>query len=169
MCGSLIVTLLKSYYFFRSKCQVQPMNVPDLSSEIPLIISGRYNGNFPDVLKARGIIADMTSYEMDLKVYNAKAIPLEKVRRQNFHALPESGQRLVFVQYAEILLFIVAPYWWTYLCTIFLYCCWLPSFYRYMLCSKSLYTHLNHGFWKTNNSKPRYITFLCCILKYHAL
>lgn len=63
------------------------MNVPDLSSESPLIISGRYKGNFPDVLKARGIIADMTSYEMELKVYKAKAIPLEKVRGQNFHVL----------------------------------------------------------------------------------
>ncbi|CAO2823146.1 unnamed protein product [Amaranthus hypochondriacus] len=59
--------------------EVQPMNVPDLSSESPLIISGRYKGNFPDVLKARGIIADMTSYEMELKVYKAKAIPLEKI------------------------------------------------------------------------------------------
>ncbi|KAL2939803.1 Inter-alpha-trypsin inhibitor heavy chain H4, partial [Bienertia sinuspersici] len=59
--------------------EVYLMNVPDLSSESPLTISGRYSGNFPEVLKARGLLADMTSYEMDLKVRRAKAIPLDKI------------------------------------------------------------------------------------------
>lgn len=59
--------------------EIHPTPVPDLSSESPLTISGRYNGNFPDVLKARGIVADMKHHEMDLKVRKAKGIPLERM------------------------------------------------------------------------------------------
>lgn len=59
--------------------EVHPINVPDLSLESPLTISGRYSGNFPEVLKARGIIAGMTSYELELKVHKSKAFPLEKI------------------------------------------------------------------------------------------
>lgn len=59
--------------------EVHPINFPDLSSDSPLTISGRYSGKFPEVIKARGIIADMTCYETDLKVHKAKAIPLEKI------------------------------------------------------------------------------------------
>lgn len=66
---------------------MHPINVPDLSSESPLTISGRYSGKFPEVVKARGIIADMTCYEMDLKVHKAKAIPLDKVSYHHFISL----------------------------------------------------------------------------------
>ncbi|XP_021756688.1 inter alpha-trypsin inhibitor, heavy chain 4-like [Chenopodium quinoa] len=59
--------------------EVHPINVPDLSSQSPLTISGRYSGKFPEVFKARGIIADMTCYELNLKVYKSKAIPLDKI------------------------------------------------------------------------------------------
>lgn len=62
-----------------SNVEVNPKCVPDLSSESPLTISGRYSGNFPEVLKARGIIAGMSNFEMDLKVHKVKEIPLERI------------------------------------------------------------------------------------------
>ncbi|XAR67208.1 hypothetical protein NMG60_11013685 [Bertholletia excelsa] len=59
--------------------EVYPSHVPDLLSESPLIVSGRYEGAFPDTLKAKGILADMSNFVVDLKVQKAKDIPLEKV------------------------------------------------------------------------------------------
>lgn len=60
--------------------------MPDLSSENPLIVSGRYKGTFPDALAVSGIFADMSNFSADLKVHEAKDIPLHKVR-QTFGAL----------------------------------------------------------------------------------
>ncbi|KAF8388713.1 hypothetical protein HHK36_025393 [Tetracentron sinense] len=59
--------------------EVYPFHIPDLLSGSPLTVSGRYQGTFPDSLKARGILADMSNFALDLKVQNAKDIPLEKV------------------------------------------------------------------------------------------
>ncbi|KAA8534761.1 hypothetical protein F0562_029797 [Nyssa sinensis] len=59
--------------------EVYPSRLPDLLSESPLIVSGRYQGVFPDILKARGILADMSNFSVDLKVQEAKDIPLDKV------------------------------------------------------------------------------------------
>uniref|UniRef100_A0A5B7AK45 Putative inter alpha-trypsin inhibitor, heavy chain 4 n=1 Tax=Davidia involucrata TaxID=16924 RepID=A0A5B7AK45_DAVIN len=59
--------------------EVYPSHLPDLLSESPLIVSGRYQGVFPDILKARGILADMSNFVIDLKVQEAKDIPLDKV------------------------------------------------------------------------------------------
>ncbi|GMJ07274.1 hypothetical protein like AT1G19110 [Hibiscus trionum] len=52
--------------------------IPDLSSETLLIICGRYQGSFPDTLKAKGILGDSSSLVIDLKVEKAKDIPLDK-------------------------------------------------------------------------------------------
>ncbi|KAL9224198.1 hypothetical protein vseg_000260 [Gypsophila vaccaria] len=62
-----------------SDVEIYPTSVPDLSSESPLLISGRYRGTFPEVVKVTGVIADMTRHEVDLKVNNAKGIPLERI------------------------------------------------------------------------------------------
>ncbi|KAK9697316.1 hypothetical protein RND81_08G029600 [Saponaria officinalis] len=62
-----------------SDVEIYPACIPDLSSESPLIISGRYRGDFPEVVKVTGIIADMTRHEVDLKVDMAKGIPLERI------------------------------------------------------------------------------------------
>lgn len=58
--------------------EVYPTRVPDLSSESPLIISGRYSGKFPEVLKARGKLADLTNYEMEMKVREVEGFPIER-------------------------------------------------------------------------------------------
>lgn len=62
--------------------QVYPFHIPDLSSESPLTVSGRYRGNFPDTIKAKGVLADLSNYMIDLKVEKAKDIPIDRVRNQ---------------------------------------------------------------------------------------
>lgn len=59
--------------------QMYPSLIPDLSSECPLTVFGRYNGCFPDQLKVRGIVADLSTCVIDLKICKAKNIPLDKV------------------------------------------------------------------------------------------
>ncbi|CAN4109995.1 unnamed protein product [Withania somnifera] len=59
--------------------EVFPTPVPDLSSEGPLVISGRYRGVYPGMLKAKGVLADMSNFSLDLKAVQAKDIPLDKV------------------------------------------------------------------------------------------
>ncbi|KAL4302585.1 hypothetical protein GQ457_10G001300 [Hibiscus cannabinus] len=53
--------------------------IPDLSFEGPLTICGRYQGSFPDTVKATGILGDLSNFVMDLKVVRTKDIPLDRV------------------------------------------------------------------------------------------
>ncbi|WCJ39392.1 Nucleoside diphosphate kinase family protein [Euphorbia peplus] len=64
--------------------ELLPFNIPDLSSGSPLIVSGKYNGNFPDSLQVNGILADMTSFTIELNTRRAKDVQLDKIlaRRQ---------------------------------------------------------------------------------------
>ncbi|PIM99908.1 hypothetical protein CDL12_27592 [Handroanthus impetiginosus] len=59
--------------------EVFPCGIPDLSSESPLIVSGRYRGTFPQTLKVKGILPDMTNFSLHLKVQDAKEIPIDKM------------------------------------------------------------------------------------------
>nr|GMD64580.1 inter alpha-trypsin inhibitor, heavy chain 4-like [Ipomoea batatas] len=59
--------------------EVYPPQIPDLSLEGPLVLSGRYSGEFPENLEARGILADMSNFSVHLKVQEAKEMPLSKV------------------------------------------------------------------------------------------
>ncbi|XP_057767359.1 LOW QUALITY PROTEIN: uncharacterized protein LOC130987726 [Salvia miltiorrhiza] len=59
--------------------EVFPCQIPDLSSESPLVVSGRYRGTFPETLKVNGCLGDMTSFTLDLKVEEAKEIPTAKM------------------------------------------------------------------------------------------
>ncbi|XVF25240.1 hypothetical protein REPUB_Repub13aG0196200 [Reevesia pubescens] len=61
-----------------------PSHIPDLSFGSPLIVSGRYKGDFPDVIKVNGMLADMSTFVTDLKVQNAKDVPFDRIltRRQ---------------------------------------------------------------------------------------
>ncbi|RDX69847.1 Inter alpha-trypsin inhibitor, heavy chain 4 [Mucuna pruriens] len=59
--------------------EVYPSHIPDLSSEGPLILSGRYRGNFPKTLKVEGILADNSKFVVDMKIQNAKDIPVQRV------------------------------------------------------------------------------------------
>ncbi|KAL2501390.1 inter-alpha-trypsin inhibitor heavy chain-related [Forsythia ovata] len=59
--------------------EVFPSRIPDLSSESPLIISGRYRGIFPQTLKVKGILADISNFSLDVKVQEAKGIPIDRI------------------------------------------------------------------------------------------
>ncbi|XVF35154.1 hypothetical protein REPUB_Repub18cG0120500 [Reevesia pubescens] len=63
----------------REQIEVYSSCIPDLSFESPLTIFGRYKGSFPDTLKAKGILGDLSSFNMDLKIERAKDIPLDRV------------------------------------------------------------------------------------------
>ncbi|GAA0171499.1 hypothetical protein LIER_25513 [Lithospermum erythrorhizon] len=59
--------------------EVYPSRVPDLSSQGYLMISGRYQGTFPPNLKVSGLLANMSSFSVDLKVQESNDILLNKV------------------------------------------------------------------------------------------
>ncbi|KAK4391891.1 hypothetical protein Sango_1966900 [Sesamum angolense] len=58
--------------------EVFPSEIPDLSSESPLVVSGRYRGTFPETLKVKGFLPDMSNFSVDLSVQEAKDIPVGK-------------------------------------------------------------------------------------------
>lgn len=62
--------------------QLFPTHIPDLSFGSPLIISGRYNGTFPDLVEVTGTLADMTNFVFDLKVRREKDMQLTNVISQ---------------------------------------------------------------------------------------
>ncbi|KAE8675049.1 TMEM184C protein [Hibiscus syriacus] len=53
--------------------------IPDLSFEGPLTICGRYEGSFPETIKANGILGDLSDFVMDLKVVRNTDVPLDRV------------------------------------------------------------------------------------------
>ncbi|KAM7253638.1 hypothetical protein ACFE04_021792 [Oxalis oulophora] len=59
--------------------EIYPSQIPDLSSEYPLFLSGRYKGEFPDVVNVTGTLSNMSDFQIDLKAQNAKDVPLDKV------------------------------------------------------------------------------------------
>ncbi|KAM1174027.1 hypothetical protein ACFX13_027284 [Malus domestica] len=59
--------------------EVFPSHIPDLSSESPLTVSGRFRGKFPSTLKVKGLLPDMSNIEINLKLQDAKDIPLDKL------------------------------------------------------------------------------------------
>ncbi|XP_045788870.1 inter-alpha-trypsin inhibitor heavy chain H3-like [Trifolium pratense] len=59
--------------------EVYPSHIPDLSSDGPLTLSGKYKGNFPEVLKVKGILADFSNFEINLELQSAKDMPVERV------------------------------------------------------------------------------------------
>lgn len=56
-----------------------PSCIPDLLSQRPLIITGRYSGDFPSTVQVKGVFADKSNFSVDLKVEEVKEIPLDKV------------------------------------------------------------------------------------------
>ncbi|KAL3511600.1 hypothetical protein ACH5RR_024317 [Cinchona calisaya] len=59
--------------------ELYPSHLPDLSSGSPLIVSGRYTGNFPDFVKFSGTLADLGNFITNAKVQKAKDFPMERV------------------------------------------------------------------------------------------
>ncbi|KAL8119885.1 hypothetical protein AgCh_017126 [Apium graveolens] len=59
--------------------EMYPSCIPDLQSERPLIITGRYSGDFPSTVLVKGVLADMSNFSVDLKVEEVKEMPLDKI------------------------------------------------------------------------------------------
>ncbi|XP_054807551.1 uncharacterized protein LOC129309839 isoform X1 [Prosopis cineraria] len=59
--------------------EVYPSQIPDLSSEGPLMLSGRYKGTFPEKLIVEGVLADFSRFTMNLETQHAKDIPIQRV------------------------------------------------------------------------------------------
>ncbi|CAH9055497.1 unnamed protein product [Cuscuta epithymum] len=62
--------------------EVYPSQIPDLSSESSLVLSGRYRGAFPDNIKVTGSLADMSNLSVNLKSQETKDMPIDKVLAQ---------------------------------------------------------------------------------------
>ncbi|MED6126298.1 hypothetical protein PIB30_077063 [Stylosanthes scabra] len=61
------------------KVELYPAHLPDLSSMGPLVLSGRYKGNFPETVKVKGILADFNNFELEVKIQKFKDLPVEKI------------------------------------------------------------------------------------------
>ncbi|KAK7354585.1 hypothetical protein VNO80_20050 [Phaseolus coccineus] len=62
-----------------NEVEVCPFHIPDLSSDGPLILSGRYNGSFPKDLEIKGVLADFSNFVIDMKIQEAKDIPIQRI------------------------------------------------------------------------------------------
>ncbi|KAK7363316.1 hypothetical protein VNO77_05455 [Canavalia gladiata] len=60
--------------------EVYHSHIQDLSSEGPLILSGRYKGSFPKTLKVKGILADFSNFVVDMKIQKAADMPVQRVK-----------------------------------------------------------------------------------------
>ncbi|KAK7389676.1 hypothetical protein VNO78_24918 [Psophocarpus tetragonolobus] len=56
-----------------------PSHIQDISLGSPLILSGRYSGTFPELVKVTGTLADMSNFIVDLKVKREKDMQLSNV------------------------------------------------------------------------------------------
>ncbi|THU44622.1 hypothetical protein C4D60_Mb02t09320 [Musa balbisiana] len=76
--STILANITIDFFSDIDEFEVYPIRIPDLSAESPLIISGRCYGKFPETLKAKGILADMSYADIDLKVQDTKDLYLEK-------------------------------------------------------------------------------------------
>lgn len=72
-----------------------PSHITDLLSENPLIVTGRYRGKFPDTLKVKGVLANLSNFLIDLKIDMAKDIPLDRVRKKLVSSIELCSQFLI--------------------------------------------------------------------------
>ncbi|XP_027901760.1 uncharacterized protein LOC114162163 isoform X2 [Vigna unguiculata] len=62
-----------------NEVEVCPFHIPDLSSDGPLILSGRFNGSFPKDLEIKGLLADFSNFVIDMKIEEANDIPVQRI------------------------------------------------------------------------------------------
>ncbi|XP_023530597.1 uncharacterized protein LOC111793097 [Cucurbita pepo subsp. pepo] len=77
--STIFVNIATDAFDDLDEVKVYPSFIPDLSSESLLTVSGRYCGNFPETVKAKGLLANLDNIVLDLKVHQAKDIPLDKL------------------------------------------------------------------------------------------
>ena len=132
---------LSLYLRFHFPLQIFPSQIPDLSSDGPVVISGRCRGSFPDSFKAKGVLANSGSFEIDLKVHNAKDIPLDKVQAPN----DELSKPALIVVFGLSIVIVV-----------FFFCG------RLLQRTRSNNSLVRHGFQRINSSRIRYFRIILC-------
>ncbi|KAG6549238.1 hypothetical protein Mapa_009224 [Marchantia paleacea] len=60
-------------------CEVYPYTIPDLFCTNPLVVSGRFYGNFPSTIKVVGLLPNQSVWELEVHMKKAGQIPLDKV------------------------------------------------------------------------------------------
>ena len=73
--------------FLFHSVQVDSEYIPDISTQCPLCISGKYQGKFPETVVATGYLADMTEISIELKAQHITDMPLDNVKCSNFATL----------------------------------------------------------------------------------
>ena len=58
-----------------------PAHIPDLSVGSPLLLVGKFHGKFPEIVRVKGLVADMTEFSIELRTQKAE-ISLDKVQCQ---------------------------------------------------------------------------------------
>ncbi|TYK10015.1 von Willebrand factor A domain-containing protein [Cucumis melo var. makuwa] len=81
--STIFVNIAMDAFDDLDEVKVYPSSIPDLSSESPITVSGRYRGKFPEVVKAKGLLANLDNIVLDLNVQQAKDIPLDKLFAKN--------------------------------------------------------------------------------------
>jgi len=107
---------------------VCPFHIPDLSSDGPLILSGRYNGSFPKDLEIKGLLADFSNFVIDMKIQEAKDIPVQRVM---LFALPYSQFRFICLVFSPLKLYL------KFLERMSKFCLWVLEIYL-LLCHLEL-------------------------------
>ncbi|KAL2971015.1 hypothetical protein AAZX31_15G170300 [Glycine max] len=59
--------------------EVCPSHIPDLSSDGPLLLSGRYKGSFSKDFEIKGVLPVFSNFVIDMKIQDAKDIPVQRV------------------------------------------------------------------------------------------
>lgn len=56
-----------------------PSHILDLSSDGPLLLSGRYKGSFSKDFEIKGVLPVFSNFVIDMKIQDAKDIPVQRV------------------------------------------------------------------------------------------
>ncbi|KAH1209525.1 hypothetical protein GmHk_15G044034 [Glycine max] len=59
--------------------EVCPSHIPDLSSDGPLLLSGRYKGSFSKDFEIKGVLPVFSNFVIDMKIQDAKDIPVQRI------------------------------------------------------------------------------------------
>ncbi|KAG4949469.1 hypothetical protein JHK85_043338 [Glycine max] len=59
--------------------EVCPSHILDLSSDGPLLLSGRYKGSFSKDFEIKGVLPVFSNFVIDMKIQDAKDIPVQRI------------------------------------------------------------------------------------------
>jgi hypothetical protein len=60
-------------------CEIYPFPIPDLFCGNPLVVSGKYQGTFPDSITIFGLMPDQSTWQLEVYSRKSSKVPLNKV------------------------------------------------------------------------------------------